>query len=495
MIYPSKKINAYSNIFVLSVKSYSFKCPSQVSWETRAQVACNSTLKYFCLYNSVIGEYVEGCNGPDWDRKGSKRIYAGDFSRGNCIKQRFQPFIFWTNGSVSDCIYAKSICGEEGQVLYKENSPKDDRACRCDYENNYAFIKTPRNSCFCIPTEEDCSCYIKSCPIQYTLSADYRCNKYDSKERTKCIDITKNNKTLDKKPEVCKDGDHLCSSKTTSKLTRSFTAPAIICICIILIIGGLFVAILPCEKLPPLNRYCHKSQTDYSELKVGKIPLDEKVPQTSTFDDGKLIVGEIQLDEKVHQLSTFDALTKDEVRFLRLIHLLFRVACPVVRMTFNHEIHPNQLRKTLHRNKALLAKLYRRTGNIINDFQWNLLFKEFTVKSEDFDIRLMIYLLHTLANIKVCDSYPLPTDTSTSAMLSRIKYIRNETTQNLNGKLTEDQFNQYWDDIGQVRSYIIQQCVVEFMFAQNIRFNFGIFDFKMSGIHFSSKNKLLSKCL
>lgn len=60
-----------------------------------------------------------------------------------------------------------------------------------------------------------------------------------------------------------------------------------------------------------------------------------------------------------------------------------------------------------------------------------------------------------LANIKVCDLYPISTDTSTSAMLSRIRYIKNETTQNLNGKLTEDQYNQYWDDIGQVRYYII----------------------------------------
>ncbi|VDI62314.1 Hypothetical predicted protein [Mytilus galloprovincialis] len=72
-----------------------------------------------------------------------------------------------------------------------------------------------------------------------------------------------------------------------------------------------------------------------------------------------------------------------------------------------------------------------------------------TVRSEDFDISLMIYFLQTLANIKVSDLYPIPTDTSTSAMLSRIKYIRNETTQNLYGKLTEEQFNQYWDDIGQ----------------------------------------------
>lgn len=51
------------------------------------------------------------------------------------------------------------------------------------------------------------------------------------------------------------------------------------------------------------------------------------------------------------------------------------MACPVVRIAFNYEIQPNQLRKTLDRNKALLAKQNRRTGNIINDFQWNLLFK------------------------------------------------------------------------------------------------------------------------
>lgn len=57
-------------IFLLSVDSFSFKCPLQSSWKHRAYVTCNRTLEYFCLYNSVIGEYVEGCNGPDWDRKG-----------------------------------------------------------------------------------------------------------------------------------------------------------------------------------------------------------------------------------------------------------------------------------------------------------------------------------------------------------------------------------------------------------------------------------------
>lgn len=109
---------------------------------------------------------------------------------------------------------------------------------------------------------------------------------------------------------------------------------------------------------------------------------------------------------------------------------------------------------------------------------WNNCYSGKTVRSEDFDLRLMIVLLNTLANIKVCDSYPLPTDTSTGAMLSRIKYIRNETTQNVNGKLTEDQFNQYWDDIRQVRCYIIHQCFVVFIFTQHIRLNVVVFDLK-----------------
>ncbi|XP_052063895.1 uncharacterized protein LOC127703857 [Mytilus californianus] len=132
-----------------------------------------------------------------------------------------------------------------------------------------------------------------------------------------------------------------------------------------------------------------------------------------------------------------------------MVHLLFSVACPVVRLAFNHEIQQNKLRKTLDRNKALLEKLYRRKDKIINDFQWNLLFKGDTVSSDDFDITLMINLLRTLANISIGDIYPAPFNTSISAMLTRIKYIRNKVIQNVKGQLSEDQFNQYWDDIGQ----------------------------------------------
>lgn len=74
-----------------------------------------------------------------------------------------------------------------------------------------------------------------------------------------------------------------------------------------------------------------------------------------------------------------------------------------------------------------------------------------SVTSDDFDIRLMIYLLKTITKVDVGDLYPLEVDISTSAMLSRIKFIRNETTQSIEGELSENQYNKFWDDIGQVK--------------------------------------------
>lgn len=421
-------------LVVFKVESYDLKCLSQASWKMRANIKCKRALYYFCLYNNVEKKYVEGCKGPDWDRKGSKRIFSGDFTREHCVKKRFQPFIFWTNESMSDCIYSKSLCNEKGQIIYNDNSTKDDRTCRCDYTKSYAFLINPRHVCFCIPTEEDCSCYVKSCPVNFTLSANYKCTQSGIKENQKCITITKFDKTLVAEKEEKSISLNIATSNYKWRYRHFTVILYFLCIMTLFVAGGFVLVLL-------FPNWTNKKQQTL-QMFFG----------SNHRDDDNRNLKEIQPDEKVNQTTTFDAVQKDEVRCLRLIHLLFRVACPVVRLIFNHEIQPNQLRKSLDRNKALLAKLYRKTGNIINDFQWNLLFKGETVKmvkSENFDIRLMIYLLHTLANIKVCDLYPLPTDTSTSAMLSRINNIRNETTQNVNWKLTEDQFNQYWNDIRQ----------------------------------------------
>lgn len=62
----------------------------------------------------------------------------------------------------------------------------------------------------------------------------------------------------------------------------------------------------------------------------------------------------------------------------------------------------------------------------------------------------MIYLLRTLAKINIGDLYPVPTDRKNSAMFSRIKCIRNSTTQSVEGEFSDETFNQAWDKIGQV---------------------------------------------
>lgn len=111
---------------------------------------------------------------------GSKRIFSVSFTRGKCIQERYQPFEFQTNESMSDCIYAKSLCSEEGQIVNNDDSTKNDRTCRCDYKNNYSFVKIPRHVCYCLPTEEDCSCNIKSCPVNSTLTTGILTTKLNS---------------------------------------------------------------------------------------------------------------------------------------------------------------------------------------------------------------------------------------------------------------------------------------------------------------------------
>lgn len=84
----------------------------------------------------------------------------------------------------------------------------------------------------------------------------------------------------------------------------------------------------------------------------------------------------ILLNLKSFSVIYIDTITTDDVRILRLFHLLFRVACPVVRMTFNKEIPPIQLREKLDKCKKDLEDHYRKTDAIINNIQWDLLYKQ-----------------------------------------------------------------------------------------------------------------------
>lgn len=104
---------------------------------------------------------------------GRKNVVAGSsngtLQRDDCNNYFYQPFKFLTSGN-SHCVYKTSNCSEEGQVVYKNGTKKNDTLCRCDYTRGYHFIIQPKHRCYCVPSEEDCSCHLKECQANFILS-------------------------------------------------------------------------------------------------------------------------------------------------------------------------------------------------------------------------------------------------------------------------------------------------------------------------------------
>lgn len=97
-------------------------------------------------------------------------VNSGNFDTKPCTQDRFQPFSFSTSQG-NDCIFKKSICSDDGQIVYGIGSRRNDRECRCDYTKSFKFLSTSRkHRCSCDPTEEDCSCFMKSCGPGEVLS-------------------------------------------------------------------------------------------------------------------------------------------------------------------------------------------------------------------------------------------------------------------------------------------------------------------------------------
>ncbi|VDI32310.1 Hypothetical predicted protein, partial [Mytilus galloprovincialis] len=101
----------------------------------------------------------------------SKLVFQPLFNLAECDAERYQPIVFTTHGN-SECIYSKSKCADEGQVVYSNGSSSADTACSCDHANGYSFVTRPKNSYFCKPSEEDCSCVRTTCT---NLPRDYQC--------------------------------------------------------------------------------------------------------------------------------------------------------------------------------------------------------------------------------------------------------------------------------------------------------------------------------
>ena len=59
---------------------------------------------------------------------------------------------------------------KKGRFLKKNGTTISDRTCRHDYSRGYDFVVKPKDDCECIPSEEDCCCYHKTCQTGFILS-------------------------------------------------------------------------------------------------------------------------------------------------------------------------------------------------------------------------------------------------------------------------------------------------------------------------------------
>ncbi|XP_052097657.1 uncharacterized protein LOC127732615 isoform X2 [Mytilus californianus] len=157
--------------------NYSTNCPDRSQWRINAKEKCNNTEEYHCLYNQVDEEYIELCRPAKEFVKGRKVVYAGtNFDVPRCAASTFMPVNVISNMG-HECVLQKSICSEEGQLLYENRSTAQDSVCICNFLNGYANVNDNlSNLCYCNPSEEDCSCYKKPFPDDNPLiSAGDKC--------------------------------------------------------------------------------------------------------------------------------------------------------------------------------------------------------------------------------------------------------------------------------------------------------------------------------
>ncbi|CAC5366235.1 unnamed protein product [Mytilus coruscus] len=154
----------------MSNARYSLLCPVQSHWKHRENTLCNSSDSYVCVYDQNERNFIEFChNNSIIENKGFKVIFRGSIDAETCEKNFYQPFKFNSHGN-SGCVYKKSLCTEEGQVIYRNGNSKTDSVCRCDDTKGYAFIHRPQHRCYCVPSKEDWSCYFKKCSPEEFLS-------------------------------------------------------------------------------------------------------------------------------------------------------------------------------------------------------------------------------------------------------------------------------------------------------------------------------------
>lgn len=157
------------------VAAFNLSCPSHSERYLRSKGKCTDYYSYTCLFDENLNAFTESCTIKfDFQRPGYRVTIRTNLHAGTCPGNLYQPFTFFTNSS-SNCELKRSFCSEEGQIVSGNGTTRTDRQCRCDYSLGYSYVNTPRNVCACLPSEEDCSCYRKTCSKHNILSPDYIC--------------------------------------------------------------------------------------------------------------------------------------------------------------------------------------------------------------------------------------------------------------------------------------------------------------------------------
>ena len=149
--------------------------------------------------------------------------------------------------------------------------------------------------------------------------------------------------------------------------------------------------------------------------------------------------------------------TKETTNYARLCRLLVDGGTKALRHTFDTFHPPAALCSDLTHPSNHLKLQSLRKKRILNATQWGKLYPATpaTVRSEDFDITLLMLLLRNTCPLTIpatgWDSLPLASDASVEANIARVKYYRNEVYGHASQASIDDPtFTALWLDISNV---------------------------------------------
>ncbi|CAC5404652.1 unnamed protein product [Mytilus coruscus] len=336
-------------ILVHLCAGFPLKCPEPAQWALRANGHCADPSKYFCLKDDLdfINGYTENCTKFGFQQPGRKAVLRLGIDADICSKERYQPFPirFYTNAS-TNCIFLKSFCNEEGQVVYDHGNRNSDATCKCDYRQGYDFLVRPNTPCFCKPSQEDCSCYLKICSnSSHILSPDYKCIfKTDLTPVPQCRAITdENNINNDngRRPDITGNKKHNISVIVPWKKRSA--------IVVLSIFGGTIIVILLVLFIRRLWRYCFRDLQNKGPgpelclIEGDSLILQYMLPikrlRLCFFKNNKYISETVNAEENVFRIENV-TLTDEGNYFAQVFNIRSRITKVTVQSMFTSEFNP-----------------------------------------------------------------------------------------------------------------------------------------------------------